>query len=160
MRLITFMRPDEADQTEFTTASVRPRQISYAITLLLTSSCATWWWRAHSTPRELEPEPLWHNGIIVEVRHCDKPVSEHVILRCAAILCAQRVTQRLTNAQQATLKIVSYGRDPSTGKIHISGSLDQYLRAPTLPTGFSCEVENLQRVEPTLLFGKGLKRGS
>ena len=132
----------------------------YVITLLLATSCATWWWRAHSTPRELDPEPLWHNGIIVEVRHCDKPVSEGFTLRCAALLCAQRVTQRLSNAQQATLKIVSYSRDPSTGKIQISGSLDQYLRAPTLPTGFSCEVEDLDRVEPRLLFGEGVRRGS
>lgn len=154
------MRPDQAEQTEPTTAHVRRLVISCGITFLLTASCATWWWRAHSTPRELDPEPLWHNGIIVEVRHCDRPVSEHVTVRCAALLCAQRVTQRLTNAQQATLKIVSYGRDPSTGKIQISGSLDQYLRAPTLPTGFSCEVENLERVEPALLFGERVRRGS
>ena len=153
------MRPDDQTLTERTAPSVRQRRIKYAVTLLLITSCASWWWRAHSTPRELDPEPLWHNGIIVEVRHCEQPVSEDGILRCAALFCAQRVTQRLTNAQQATLKIDSYRRNPSTGTIQITGSLDQYLRAPTLPTGFTCRIEDLARVEPTLLFGEGIRRG-
>ncbi len=153
------MQPDVAALTESTTPSVHSRRIKYALILLLIASCATWWWRMHATPIEIEPEALWHNGIIVDVRHCDQPVSEHALLRCAALLCAQRVTQRLTNAQQATLKIDSYRRDPSTGTIQISGSLDQYLRAPTLPTGFSCGVESLERVEPTMLFGEGARRG-
>ena len=114
---------------------------------------AVWWWQRDRAPEDLAPEPRWHNGVIVEIRHCEEPPGESAVLRCAALRCAQRVTQQLTNAQQTTLKLDRYVRDDQDGIIHINGTLDQELRAPTLPTGFSCDMRSLLDAKPTFVFG-------
>lgn len=111
-----------------------------------------WWLRP--PPDDTAPYPRWRNGIIVEVRNCAAPPDEERLLRCAALYCAQRTTLRLTNAQQATLSIERYARDPSDGLIHVSGRLAQYLRAPTLPTGFTCTMRDYRHAEPAFVFGR------
>lgn len=76
------------------------------------------WWHLHAATRESEaPEALWRNGVIVDVRHCDQPASEAATLRCAALICAQRVTRQLTNPQQTQLTLTSFARDEATGEI-------------------------------------------
>ncbi len=110
------------------------------------------WWSGRATPVEA-PAPRWRNGIIVEVRHCEHPADDDARVRCAALYCAQRVTRLLTNAQQATLTLDRYERD-AAGVIQVAGSLDQYLPAPTLPTGFTCSMANFRHPEPKFVFGR------
>ena len=103
-----------------------------------------------------EPEPpaaLWRNGVIVHVDHCDAPADEQSLLRCAGLHCARRVTELLTNAQQARLHITrAEWREPGR-TIRIEGTISQYLHIPTLPQGFACTVPaGASQVEPEMLF--------
>jgi hypothetical protein len=116
------------------------------------------WWQLHATTLESEaPEALWRNGVIVDVRHCDQPTSEAANLRCAALICAQRVTRQLTNAQQTRLTLTSYGRDEATGQIKVEGTLAQTLSSPTLPTRFHCQSATPAAATPTLEYAKQVR---
>lgn len=119
-----------------------------AIVVLLLGAC--------SKPKDRDGQPYarWRNGIIVHVRNCTAPTTETQRLQCASLYCAQAATRRLTNAQQATLSIAHYERDPVTGHIEVTGALDQLLRAPTLPTGFTCSMDDFRRAEPKFVFGR------
>lgn len=119
------------------------------VPLLLVVGC--WCWRrAPAAPAA--PEALWHNGVIVEVRNCDIPSTEEIQLRCAAMICAQRVTAQLTNPQQTSVKLTRYHRDTRSGLIKIAGTLDQYLASPTLPIGFTCVTTDPQQARPELQY--------
>lgn len=122
------------------------------VSALVCLALGAWWLRP--APAEIAPYPRWRNGIIVDVRNCTAPADEGQLLRCAALYCAQRTTVLLTNAQQATLTLDSYARDPTDGLIHVAGSLEQYLRAPTLPTGFTCTMHDYRHAEPAFVFGR------
>lgn len=111
------------------------------------------WFALRQPAPARQPYADWRNGVIVHVRNCELPADEAARLRCAALYCAQRVTERLTNPQQAKLSIDRYERDPASGVIRVEGSLDQYLRSRTLPTGFSCTMESFRRAEPKFIFG-------
>lgn len=106
-----------------------------------------------STEADTVPYARWRNGVIIHVRNCDPPASEDALLRCAALHCAQRVTQRLTNAKQATLAVTHYTRSADGQRIEISGVLEQHLRAPTLPTGFHCRMADYREAVPEFEFG-------
>ncbi|MEX2482788.1 MAG: hypothetical protein WD928_18180 [Gammaproteobacteria bacterium] len=110
--------------------------------------------RPPSTEADTAPYARWRNGIIVHIRNCDPPANEAALLRCAALHCAQRVTQRLTNAQQATLALTRYARSADGRGIEVSGVLDQRLRAPTLPTGFHCHMADYRKAVPEFEFGR------
>ena len=98
------------------------------------------------------PEALWRNGIIVSVRHCDQPADQESLLKCASFYCAQRVTETLTNAKQATLKVTAQAI--VDGRLQISGDIIQSLRARTLPTGFSCDLRNMTDAKPEFIFAR------
>lgn len=116
------------------------------------------WWQLHATTLESEaPEALWRNGVIVDVRHCDQPASEAATLRCAALICAQRVTRQLTNPQQTQLTLTSFARDEATGDIKVDGDLAQALASPTLPTRFHCRSATAAMATPTLEYPKLLR---
>ncbi|MGE0860787.1 MAG: hypothetical protein AB7I01_15140 [Gammaproteobacteria bacterium] len=112
-------------------------------------------WRLYASVREAPaPEALWRNGVIVDVRHCDRPASEATNLRCAALICAQRVTRQLTNPQQTHLKLSSLARDDATGEIEVHGDLEQALASPTLPIGFHCRSATAAQATPTLEYAR------
>jgi hypothetical protein len=110
------------------------------------------WMKPRAEPR-LEPAPRWRNGVIVDIRHCEAPSDSETELRCAALFCAQRVTVLLTNPQQATLTLEHYAR-AGDGSIVVRGALDQYLRAPTLPTGFTCVMRDFRDARPEFSFAR------
>ena len=131
---------------------VRPRTwFACAAFALGAGLTALAWTRSPSAA--VEPEARWRNGVIVDVRHCTAAADEGRLLRCAALYCAQRTTRLLTNAQQTRVHIAAYRRDPVSGLIDIEGTLDQSLRAPTLPTGFACHMRDFRRAEPEFVFG-------
>lgn len=101
-----------------------------------------------------QPYARWRNGIIVHVRNCEAPGDEESLLRCAALNCARRVTGLLTNAQQARLRLTAYTRSADGSRIEVRGTLDQDLRAPTLPTAFTCSMTDYRRAEPVFVFGR------
>ena len=109
------------------------------------------YWR-HTPAAPPAPEALWHNGVIVEVRNCELPASEEIQVRCAAMICAQRVTAQLTNPQQTNVKLTRYQRDARSGLIQVAGTLEQYLASPTLPTGFTCATADPQQARPVLQY--------
>jgi len=117
-----------------------------------------------ATRRETVSEPApyarWRNGVIVYVRNCSKPATEQAQLQCAALVCAQRVTERLTNPQQTKLALTTYTRAADGRQIEVHGTLDQHLRAPTLPTGFSCSMADYQRAEPVFEFARRSASGA
>lgn len=106
-------------------------------------------WRASPAPA---PEARWRNGVIVAIRHCEDPAGEAAYLRCASLHCARRVSQLLTNAKQARLRIVS--QTFASGGIRVTGAIDQYLRARTLPTGFVCDMRHMYDAQPQWVFGR------
>lgn len=106
-------------------------------------------WRPPASP---PPEALWRNGVIVDIRHCDPPRDAAATLECASFHCARKVAEDLTNAQQARLRVVERAFDGD--RIRISGTIEQYLRARTLPTGFECEMRHLRDARPRLVFGR------
>lgn len=124
----------------------------------LVIAALTWWQLDAATRESAVPEALWRNGVIVDVRHCEQPTSEAANLRCAALICAQRVTRQLTNAQQTRLTLTSVARDDASGDIKVDGNLAQALSSPTLPTGFHCRSATADMATPTLEYPK-LVRG-
>lgn len=99
------------------------------------------------------PYARWRNGIIVYVRNCDTPRDEATRLRCAGLYCTKRVTELLTNAQQATPSITSVERDVDSGAFVVNGALEQYLHTPTLPTAYRCTMARLDQAKPEFIFG-------
>ena len=104
------------------------------------------WWATRVGDDTLAPHALWRNGVIVHVRGCDDASDEATLLTCAGLYCAKSVTEMLTNAQQAELSVTVRERDG--GAIHIAGSIDQYLNARTLPTGFECNMQHYRHAVP------------
>lgn len=98
------------------------------------------------------PEARWRNGVIVAIRHCEDPADEATYVRCASLHCAQRVTELLTNAQQAKLTISGHARVGD--RIRVTGDIEQYLRARTLPTGFECDMRGMLDAQPRMLFAR------
>ncbi|MGR8921617.1 MAG: hypothetical protein ACU85V_18535 [Gammaproteobacteria bacterium] len=45
------------------------------------------------------------------------------------------------------------GRRPD-GHIEVSGSLEQYLSAPTLPTGLACDMADHRQAVPRFVVGR------
>ncbi len=106
------------------------------------------WWATRVTDGPPSPHALWRNGVVIHVRGCDHPGDETTLLTCAGLYCAKSVTEMLTNAQQAGLSVIVRERDG--GAIRIVGSIDQYLNARTLPTGFECNMRDYRRAVPKL----------
>jgi len=129
--------------------------VRYTLAALLgaVAAAALLVWMKPSAEPVPEPTPRWRNGVIVDVRHCEAPPDAETELRCAALFCAQRVTLLLTNAQQATLTLDHYAR-AGDGSIIVRGALDQYLRAPTLPTGFTCVMRDYRDARPAFSFDR------
>ena len=80
-------------------------------------------------------------------------LGSYAIATRAGLHCARRVTELLTNAQQARLHITrAEWREPGR-TIRIEGTISQYLHIPTLPQGFACTVPaGASQVEPEMLF--------
>ena len=120
---------------------------------LLGAGYATWAaWRTPAVPEP--PYARWRNGVIVYVRNCERPADETTLLRCAALTCAQRVTEKLTNAQQAKLALTRFERAADGRAIEVEGTLAQYLPAPTLPSGFQCTMQDHRYAEPRFAFDR------
>ena len=124
------------------------------LTAALALACGLLAWRWLLPPPAVEAEPYarWRNGVIVYVRNCEAPRGEDQVLRCASLNCARRVTELLTNAQQATLSLEATVRR-ADGRIEVRGSLEQYLPARTLPTGFVCDMGDHRHPVPEFIFG-------
>ncbi len=106
------------------------------------------WWATRVGDDTSPPHALWRNSVIIHVRGCEHPGDETTLLTCAGLYCAKSVTLMLTNAQQAELSVTVRERDG--GAIRIAGSIDQYLNARTLPTGFECNMRHYRRAVPKL----------
>jgi len=137
-------------------ALVRAASAALVLALVLTLA----WAARRPSPETDQPYARWRNGVIVHVRNCEAPRGDEALLKCAALACARRVTQQLTNPQQAKLALSSYARTGDGETIEIRGTLDQYLRAPTLPTGFTCRTRDYRRAEPEFEFGRRQAMGS
>ncbi len=136
-------------------------RVRAAIAVLAAGLALTLAWAAHRpAPAADQPYARWRNGVIVYVRNCEAPRDDEALLKCAALACARRVTEQLTNPQQARLALTSYVRSADGETIEIRGTLDQYLRAPTLPTGFTCRTRDYRRAEPEFEFGRRQAMGS
>lgn len=112
-------------------------------------------WQASRPAPDTAPYAAWRNGVIVDVRNCAAPPDEAARLRCAALYCAQAVTEKLTNAQQTEVRITRYVHDATDGQFHIAGTLDQYLDTDTLPHGFTCTMTRWHEATPVFLFARG-----
>lgn len=130
------------------------------LTLLALVALLATAWTARRPAEDDAPYARWRNGVIVYVRNCDAPANADAELRCAALHCAQRVTERLTNPQQATLSLTRYARAADGDGFEIEGALDQYLRAPTLPTGFTCRMQDHRQAAPEFVFGRRQAMGT
>lgn len=122
------------------------------VTLVVAAAGLAVWsgaWPERDAPA---PEARWRNGVIVAIRHCENPTGEAAYLRCASLHCARRVSQLLTNAKQASLRIVS--QTFAADGIRVTGAIDQYLRARTLPTGFVCDMRHMYDAQPQWVFGR------
>jgi hypothetical protein len=124
------------------------------LTALLLAGVVVAYAARRSVADDTAPYARWRNGIIVYVRNCEAPANERALLHCAALTCAQRVTERLTNAQQTKLALDTYVRAADGRHIDVHGTLDQYLHAPTLPTGFTCHMSDYRQAEPVFEFGR------
>ncbi len=112
-------------------------------------------WQASRPAPDTTPYAAWRNGIIVDVRNCTAPADDAARLRCAALYCAQAVTEKLTNAQQTEVRITRYVHDAADGRFHVAGTLDQYLDTNTLPHGFTCTMARWHEAAPVFLFARG-----
>ncbi|MEQ8663996.1 MAG: hypothetical protein RLW62_24525 [Gammaproteobacteria bacterium] len=121
---------------------------------------ASAWAVRRPPPETAAPYARWRNGVIVHVRNCEAPASDDAVARCAALHCARRVTELLTNPQQATLTLTRYGRAADGTGFTVEGTLDQYLRAPTLPTGFVCHMRDPRDAAPEFLFTRRQASGT
>ena len=140
-------------------AAPRPHAVPWMVAGAAVLGAAAWRLLHAVSPDTPAPEALWRNGVIVEVRHCSQATSEASTLRCAALICAQRVTKQLANAQQTRLTLSNVERDKSTGVIEVNGDLEQALSSPTLPTRFRCEAAAPLLATPTFEYG-GRIRGA
>ncbi len=129
-------------------------------TLVLGLALTLAWAARRPGPATDQPYARWRNGVIVYVRNCEAPRDDDALLKCAALACARRVTEQLTNPQQAKLALTSYVRSADGETIEVRGTLDQYLRAPTLPTGFTCRTRDYRRAEPEFEFGRRQATGT
>lgn len=113
---------------------------------------AVGWFLLRAPPALPAPEARWRNGVIVDVRHCEAPATEAHVLRCAALYCAQRASERLTNAQQARIRLQPPLRAAGGRTIEVNATLEQFLNTPRLPSGFRCRMRHFRHAEPEFLF--------
>ena len=132
---------------------MRPAHGLQVGTALVVAAAIASAWTLRRPHEEAPPEARWRNGVIVAIRNCDAPASDEAELRCAALRCVQRVTERLTNAQQAKASLIRYVRTADGTGFEIEGALKQQLGAPTLPNGFICHMRDHRHATPEFLFG-------
>ncbi|MEM7540779.1 MAG: hypothetical protein AAF384_04235 [Pseudomonadota bacterium] len=111
-------------------------------------------WRVTNyQPEAFEPYARWRNGVIVHVRNCDEARTERARIRCAALYCTKKVTELMATPLQSDLKIQKYLR-LDDGRFQVEGTIDQYLHAPTLPTGFRCDMAHYRAADPEMIYGR------